>query len=86
MGKAIVASNLDQIGEVLRHGETAWMVPPGDIDALADGLASLVQDRQPAGEPWRARRVARCSRITPGVSTCKAILDALEVRARDQVA
>ena len=35
MGKAIVASNLDQIGEVLRHGETAWMVPPGDADALS---------------------------------------------------
>ena len=45
MGKAIAASNLDQIGEVLRHGETAWMVPPGDADALANGLARLVQDR-----------------------------------------
>ena len=28
MGKGIVASDLDQIGEILRHGETAWMVPP----------------------------------------------------------
>jgi glycosyltransferase involved in cell wall biosynthesis len=44
MGKAIVASDLDQIGEVLRHGETAWMVPPGDVEALADGMTRLLAD------------------------------------------
>ena len=44
MGKGIVASNLDQIGEVLRHGETAWLVRPGDTGALAEGLARLVRD------------------------------------------
>jgi len=45
MGKAIVASDLDQIGEVLRHGETGWLVPPGDVTGLARGLAHLVDDR-----------------------------------------
>jgi glycosyltransferase involved in cell wall biosynthesis len=44
MGKAIVASDLDQIGEVLEHGRTAWLVAPGDADALAQGLARLVAD------------------------------------------
>jgi glycosyltransferase involved in cell wall biosynthesis len=44
MGKPIIASNLDQIGEVLRHGETAWMVPPADAHALATGLMRLVED------------------------------------------
>jgi glycosyltransferase involved in cell wall biosynthesis len=44
MGKGIVASNLDQIGEVLRHGETAWLVPPGDAAALSVGLDRLLQD------------------------------------------
>src|SRR5262249_23717590 len=44
MGKGIVASNLDQIGEVLEHGRTAWLVPPGDVDGLAAGLARLVDD------------------------------------------
>ena len=44
MGKGIVASDLDQIGEVLRHGETAWLVPPADADALTDGLERLVRD------------------------------------------
>jgi glycosyltransferase involved in cell wall biosynthesis len=45
MGKAIVASQLDQIGEVLEHGRTAWLVPPGDAGALAAGLRRMVVDR-----------------------------------------
>jgi glycosyltransferase involved in cell wall biosynthesis len=46
MGKGIVASNLDQIGEVLHHGETAWLVPPGDAGALSAGLDRLVRDAE----------------------------------------
>ena len=45
MGKGIVASRLDQIGEVLEHQKTALLVPPGDVDALAAGIARLVDDR-----------------------------------------
>ncbi len=45
MGKGIVASNLDQIGEVLEHGRTAWLVPPGDAAALGAGLRRLIVDR-----------------------------------------
>jgi glycosyltransferase involved in cell wall biosynthesis len=44
MGRGIIASDLDQIGEVLRHNDTAWLVPPADVQALADGLAALVAD------------------------------------------
>lgn len=46
MGKAIVASNLDQIGEVLEHERTAWMVVPGDRDSLMDGLKRLIDDEE----------------------------------------
>jgi glycosyltransferase involved in cell wall biosynthesis len=45
MGKGIVASNLDQIGEVLEHGRNAWLVPPGDVAALSDGISRLAADR-----------------------------------------
>lgn len=45
MAKGIVASNLDQIGDVLEHGRTGWLVPPGDVDALAAGVRRLVDDR-----------------------------------------
>ena len=41
MGKAIVASNLGQIGEVLTHEETALLVEPGDVHALADAITRL---------------------------------------------
>ncbi len=44
MGKGIVASDLDQIGEVLEHGRTAWLVKPGDVDALVAGLRKLVDN------------------------------------------
>jgi glycosyltransferase involved in cell wall biosynthesis len=61
MGKGIVASDLDQIGEILRHGETAWMVPPADADALAAGLARLIEDpalRRSLGDAARREAVA----------------------------
>ncbi len=45
MGKGIVASDLDQIGEVLHHRKTAWLVKPGDADALMVGLQVLVEDQ-----------------------------------------
>ena len=44
MGRAIIASDLDQIGEVLDHGRTAWLVEPGDVDALTAGLRRLIDD------------------------------------------
>ena len=61
MGRAIVASNLDQIGEILTHGETALLVPPADSDALAEGIAVLARDaelRQRLGAAARNRCLA----------------------------
>lgn len=46
MGKGIVASNLEQIGEVLEHGKTAWMVKPGDVESLVSGLKTLIDDKE----------------------------------------
>jgi len=44
MGKGIVASNLDQIGQVMKHRQTAILVRPNDAMALADGIVLLAQD------------------------------------------
>jgi glycosyltransferase involved in cell wall biosynthesis len=44
MGRGIVASDLDQIGEVLMHGQTGWMVNPGDAQSLMFGLKRLIDD------------------------------------------
>ena len=62
IGKGIVASNLGQIGQVLEHGRTAWLVAPGDIDALVDGLERLIGDaalRSALGAEARREVVAR---------------------------
>jgi glycosyltransferase involved in cell wall biosynthesis len=62
MGRAIVASDLDQIGDVLRHGETAWMVPPADVGALAEGMTRLIVDpplRAKLGEAARHEVLTR---------------------------
>lgn len=45
MGRGIVASNLDQIGEILEHNKTAWMVKPGDAESLMHGLKKLIDDK-----------------------------------------
>ena len=44
MGRGIVASRLEQIGEILRDEETALLVPPGDPNALAAALSRLLND------------------------------------------
>ena len=62
MGKGIVASDLDQIGEVLVHERTAWLVKPGDVEALTDGLKKLIDNptlRQRLGQMARQEVVAK---------------------------
>lgn len=44
MGKPIVASNLAQIGDILRNGQTALLTEPGDVAELADALERALSD------------------------------------------
>lgn len=46
LGRAIVASDLDQIGEVLEDGRTALLRPPGDVPAAADAVVQLLDDEE----------------------------------------
>jgi len=57
-GRAIVASDLPSTREVLHHGQTAWLVPPGDAAALAAGLRQLLEDRGLATSLARAAHAA----------------------------
>jgi glycosyltransferase involved in cell wall biosynthesis len=41
MGKGIIASNLDQLGEVITHKHTGWLIEPGNIDGLVAGIKIL---------------------------------------------
>ena len=44
MGKSIIASDLEQIGEILDHDRTAWLVKPGNSTDLANGLRMLIEN------------------------------------------
>ena len=62
MGKGIIASDLDQIGEVLEHDQTAWMVKPGDADSLMLGLKTMIDNPETSkrlGEAARREVVAK---------------------------
>jgi glycosyltransferase involved in cell wall biosynthesis len=79
MGRAIVASDLYQIGDVLEHGRTAWLVSPGDADELAEGLRAVIEDAS-----LRHRLAASARREVVAKHTWRAhtrrIVEALETR------
>ncbi len=55
-GRPVVAFEVGGVGEVVRDGETGTLVPRGDMDGLANGLARLLTDaqrRQQMGEAGR---------------------------------
>lgn len=43
-GRAILATALPSVEEVVHHGSTAWLVEPDNVDALAQGLSTLCND------------------------------------------
>jgi glycosyltransferase involved in cell wall biosynthesis len=54
-GRPLVASDLPSSREILRDGENALLVPPGDAPALAAALGRLLDD------PLLARRLAEAA-------------------------
>ena len=54
-GTPVVASRVGGLPEVVRDGETGYLVEPGDIDGLRDRLATVLADRTPRPPPRRQR-------------------------------
>ena len=44
MAKAVIASEVGGLPEVVDHGRNGLLVPPGDVDALAEAMVLLVRD------------------------------------------
>ena len=63
--RAIVASNVGGIPDVLRHGENGVLVAPGDVNALADALLELLTDASRRAQLGRAARATVESEFTP---------------------
>ena len=57
LGKAILASDLGQVGHVLKHMETAYLCPPGDVKELVAGIKYFVE------HPEERERMGRNARV-----------------------
>ena len=58
MGRAVVATNVGGIPELVEEGTTGYLVPPGDADAMARRILELLRDpaqRRAMGGAGRAR-------------------------------
>jgi glycosyltransferase involved in cell wall biosynthesis len=71
----VVATNIGGSVEQVVDGETGWLVPPGDADALADRLALLLADREMRARFGEAghRRVAERFTLIGMVKTLASI-------------
>jgi glycosyltransferase involved in cell wall biosynthesis len=63
-GTPVIASRLDALPEVVRDGETGFLVTPGDVDELRDRLAQLLADRALAARMGERSRELVLERFT----------------------
>jgi glycosyltransferase involved in cell wall biosynthesis len=55
-GRPVIASDIGSVAELVRHGETGWLVPRDDVGALADAILYGLQnpnERERLGEAAR---------------------------------
>lgn len=53
-GRPAIASAIDGICELMTDGETGWLIPPGDIEALARTMSEVLTDLDRAARVGRA--------------------------------
>lgn len=66
-GKPVVCTDVGGLPEVVDHGRTGLVVPPGDPAALADALATVLGDPELRDRMGRAGRAKLEAEMTPGV-------------------
>ncbi len=57
-GKPVITTNLSSMPEIVEHGQTGFLIPPGDAEALARHACELLQNdnrRRALGEAARVR-------------------------------
>ncbi len=69
MGKPLIATDVPGCREVVRHGETGYLVPPRDAGALAEAIAALASDLPRAEAMGRAARTDVEQRFSASVVT-----------------
>lgn len=71
MGKAIIASDMDQIAEILENERTAILVEPNDVYELEGALKRLIDDRELCVKLGYACRKEVCEKYTWAIHTQK---------------
>jgi glycosyltransferase involved in cell wall biosynthesis len=61
-GVPVLSSDVGGVADLVTHGETGWLVPPGDPTALADGIRTLLADPALAGRLAEAARPVALTR------------------------
>jgi glycosyltransferase involved in cell wall biosynthesis len=82
-GKPVVATTVGGLPEMVEHGVTGLLVPPGDHVALADAVVRLLGDaelRQRMGAAGRRRACERWSPDAVAVATAAVYRDAVARR------
>ena len=57
-GVPVIATDISGIPELVRNGDTGWLVPPGNVEALAEALSQVYSDpaeaqkRAQSGKKW----------------------------------
>jgi glycosyltransferase involved in cell wall biosynthesis len=80
MGKPVVGAAVGGIPEIISHGETGLLVPPGDSDALANNLDRYLADRifaETVAEAARRRVFETFSERAAGASFEQLIRDVI---------
>jgi glycosyltransferase involved in cell wall biosynthesis len=67
--RAVVASAVGGLPEIVVDGETGLVVPPGDADALAEALVAVASDLPRAAAMGRAARERAVASFTPERAT-----------------
>jgi glycosyltransferase involved in cell wall biosynthesis len=69
MGRPVIATTAGALPEIVTHGKTGLVVPPGDVEALRGALSILLRDRalqQEFGQnAYRRSRDFRASAVIP---------------------
>ena len=64
MGKPIIASDLDQIGDILEHKKTAYLIEPRNIRQLSNAIQVLLDDSKLREELGKNARVEALKKYT----------------------
>lgn len=78
MGKGIVASDLDQMSEILENERTALLVEPNNVEDVAKAIMRLANDYDLRQKLGRNARDEVCSKYTWRMHT-KRIVEALQI-------